>query len=135
MAATRTYILVHGAFHGGWCWQRVARLLRAEGHVVHTPTQTGLGDRRHLLSGAITMDLFVEDITAVIEAEELQDVCLVGHSFGGGTVAGVADRMPERLRRLVFLDAGIPEPGKSAFDRIPPAVREARIRAAQESSG
>ncbi|MDB5860408.1 MAG: salicylate esterase [Ramlibacter sp.] len=66
----RTYVLVHGAFHGGWCWRRVARRLRAAGHDVYTPTQTGLGERKHLLTQAITMDVFVEDITALIEAEE-----------------------------------------------------------------
>jgi pimeloyl-ACP methyl ester carboxylesterase len=131
----RTYVLVHGAFHGGWCWKRVAERLRARGHTVHTPTQTGLGERRHLLSKDISMDVFVSDIVNVLEAEELREVYLVGHSFGGGTVAGVADRVPDRLKRLVFLDAGIPQEGKSAFDRLPPEVRDARIKAANETSG
>ncbi len=131
----RTYVLVHGAFHGGWCWTRVAHRLREAGHAVYTPTQTGLGERRHLLSKQITMDVFVEDIVNMIEAEELNDVYLVGHSFGGGAVSGVADRMPARLKRLVYLDAGIPANGKSSFDRLPPEVRDTRIKQAEESSG
>lgn len=131
----RTYVLVHGAFHGGWCWSRVAQRLTAAGHTVYTPTQTGLGERRHLLSKDITMNVFVEDIVEVIEAEELHDVYLVGHSFGGGAVTGVVDRIPQRIRRLVYLDAGIPMEGKSSFDRLPPGVRETRIKAAEEFSG
>ena len=131
----RSYVLVHGAFHGGWCWRRVEQRLAAAGHTVFTPTQTGLGERRHLLAKSITMDVFVEDIVNVIEAEELENVYLVGHSFGGGAVSGVADRIPERLRHLVYLDAGIPEGGKSSFDRLPPDVREARIKASDETSG
>jgi pimeloyl-ACP methyl ester carboxylesterase len=133
--APRTYVLVHGAWHGGWCWVRVADRLRAAGHRVLTPTQTGLGERAHLMSPAITPDTFIDDIASVIETEELADVILVGHSFGGRSVAGVADRMPQRLRHLVFLDASLPESGRSAFDQTLPDLREARIRAAQESSG
>jgi pimeloyl-ACP methyl ester carboxylesterase len=135
MAATRTYVLVHGAWHGGWCWRRVAERLAAAGHRVLTPTQTGLGERAHLLSAAITPDTFIGDIVSVIEMEELEDVVLVGHSFGGRSICGVADRMPERLHRLVFLDAALPESGKSAFDHTLPELRAARIKAAQESSG
>jgi pimeloyl-ACP methyl ester carboxylesterase len=133
--STRTYVLVHGAWHGGWCWVRVADRLTAAGHRVFTPTQTGLGERKHLLSAAITPDTFTDDIANVIEAEELSDVILVGHSFGGRSICGVADRMPKALRRLVFLDAGLPESGKSAFDLTLPELRAARIKAAQEFSG
>ena len=135
MASPRIYVLVHGAWHGGWCWRRVADRLRAAGHVVFTPTQTGLGERKHLLSTAITPDTFVEDIVNLIEAEGLTDVILVGHSFGGRSICGVADRIPERLRRLVFLDAALPEGNTSALETNPPEVRAARIKAAQESSG
>ena len=83
---SRTYVLVHGDFHGGWCWRRVADRLSGTGHRVFTPTQTGLGERRHLMSANITLDVFVEDVTKLLEAEELSDVILVGHSFGGRTV-------------------------------------------------
>lgn len=131
----RSYVLVHGAWHGGWCWVRVAEPLAAAGHRVFTPTQTGLGERKHLLSAAITPETFVDDIANVIEMEELSDVILVGHSFGGRSIAGVADRMPQRLRRLVFLDAALPESGKSAFDQTLPELREARTKAAQAFSG
>ena len=131
----RTYVLVHGAWHGGWCWVRVADRLIAAGHRVFTPTQTGLGERKHLMSAAITPDTFTDDIANLIEAEELGGVILVGHSFGGRSICGVADRMPERLRRLVFLDASLPQSGKSAFEQTPPELRDARIKAAQDFSG
>jgi pimeloyl-ACP methyl ester carboxylesterase len=131
----RTYVLVHGAWHGGWCWKRVADRLAFAGHAIYTPTQTGLGERKHLMSAGITPDTFIEDITNVIEMEELSDVILVGHSFGGRSICGVADRMRERLRRLVFLDAALPESGKSAFDLTLPELRAERIQAAQEFSG
>lgn len=130
-----TYLLVHGAWHGGWCWERVARRLRTAGHRVFTPTQTGLGERCHLLSGNITMETFVQDLVNVVEFEDLSDIILVGHSYGGRSVAGLADRMPQRIRRLVFLDAGLPEPGKSYLDALPPDRREVRLKQAGESPG
>ena len=114
-----TFVLVHGAFHGGWCWSRVATALRAEGHVVFTPTQTGLGERHHLLAPGITLDTFITDICAVLETEELHDAVLVGHSFGGISITGVADRMPERIRHLIYLDSRILQPGQSMLDADP----------------
>ncbi len=129
-----TFVLVHGAFHGGWCWSRVAEILRASGHVVFTPTQTGLGERRHLLSPGITLDTFVDDICAVLDFEELQDAVLVGHSFGGISISGVADRMPERVRHLVYLDSRILEAGQSMLD-ADPERSGAWQRIAQESGG
>lgn len=113
------FVLVHGAFHGGWCWARVAAHLRHRGHTVFTPTQTGLGERRHLLQAGITLDTFVQDITEVMDAEELHDAVLVGHSFGGLAISGVADRMPERVRGLIYLDSRILEPGESILDVDP----------------
>jgi pimeloyl-ACP methyl ester carboxylesterase len=86
---------VHGAWHGSWCWRRVAEALRAAGHVVFTPTLTGLGERAHLLQPGLTIEHFATDVANVIEAEELQRVILVGHSFGGGPISVVADRKPE----------------------------------------
>jgi len=130
-----TFVLVHGAFHGGWCWARVRGLLEANGHRTFAPSQTGLGDRSHLLSRDIDMDTFVLDITNLIESEELEDVILVGHSFGGRTVAGVADRIPERIRHLVFLDGGLPIGTLSKLDAMDPQARAARIAAAEHSSG
>lgn len=116
---SRTFILLHGAFHGGWCWARVAKLLRARGHAVFTPTQTGLGERRHLLTDAVSLETFIADLTGLIEAEELTDAILVGHSFGGITISGVADRMPARVRHLVYLDSRILENGQAQADVDP----------------
>jgi pimeloyl-ACP methyl ester carboxylesterase len=135
MPVKRPFVLVHGSWHGGWCWREVADHLRAAGHPVFTPTQTGLGERAHLMSGAITLDTFAEDITGVIRFEDLQEVVLVGHSFGGNTISGVADRMPERLHHLVYLDAMILEAGQSAFDILPPEAVAARTKASMEFDG
>jgi pimeloyl-ACP methyl ester carboxylesterase len=131
----RTFVLVHGAWHGGWCWRGVADRLRAAGHRVFTPTCTGLGERAHQLSRDITLDSFTRDVAAVIEAEELQDIVLVGHSFGGLPVSGVADLMPERVRSLVFLDSLLVQPGRSPADGLTADVVAARRKAAEETSG
>ena len=119
-------MLVHGAWHGGWCWRAVADALRAKGHRVFTPTQTGLGERKHLLSREITLDTFVDDLTNLIEMEELQNIILVGHSFGGSPISGVADRMPDRIGHLVYLDSLVLEGGQSTFSVVPPDVVAAR---------
>lgn len=122
----KTYVLLHGAWHGAWCWRHVAAGLRARGHAVFTPTQTGLGERHHLLSRDITLDTFVADVVNAIEAEELEDVILVGHSFGGLGITGAADRIPGRIRHLVYLDSMVLEGGQSAFGRLPEDVVAAR---------
>jgi pimeloyl-ACP methyl ester carboxylesterase len=111
-----TYVLVHGGGHGGWCYQRVARLLRAEGHEVYTPTLTGLGERSHLLSPGIDLDLQIRDVTSVLHHEDLQDVVLVGHSYGGMVVTGAADRASDRVGKLVYLDAANPKNNQSLVD-------------------
>lgn len=134
-ASPRTFVLVHGAWHGGWCWGKVAVLLRARGHLVLTPTQTGLGERSHLLSKSITLETFIEDIANVVKWEDLADVVLVGHSFGGSAISGVADRMRDRVRQLVYLDALMLENGRSPFSVLPKEIVDARIKAAQDSSG
>ena len=130
-----TYVLVHGAHHGGWCWTHVANYLRRAGHSVFTPTQTGLADRRHLMSRDITMEIFVLDVVHLIDCYELTDVVLVGHSFGGRTVTGVADRRPGALRHLCYLDAGIPVGGASRLESLTPEQRDARIAAAEAFDG
>jgi pimeloyl-ACP methyl ester carboxylesterase len=112
----RTYVLVHGGGHGGWCYQRVARLIRSHGHEVYTPTLTGLGERAHLLSHAVDLDLHITDIVRVLEFEDLRDVILVGHSYGGMVITGVADRATERVGHLVYLDAATPANGQSLVD-------------------
>ena len=128
------FVLLHGAFHGGWCWAKVAAILRAAGHAVTTPTQTGVGERRHLMSPAITLDTFADDLVHHIEAEEGTDIVLVGHSFGGFAISAAADRIPRSIRHLVYLDARIPEPGRSAFDVQPAEISAERRRLAQEFS-
>ena len=96
-----TFVLVHGAWQGGWCWQRTAPLLERAGHEVHTPTLTGLSNTAHLLSPAVGLDTHIEDIVSYIEAYDLSEVTLVGHSYGGQVITGVADRIPDRLARRV----------------------------------
>jgi len=126
---------VHGAWHGGWCWEIVAGILRRRGHTVLTPTQTGLGERAYLMSTSITLDTFIEDVVGVIRDETLDDVILVGHSFGASSVSGAADRVPERIRRLIYLDGALLENGQSTFSKLPPSAVAARIKLAQETSG
>lgn len=125
-----TYVLVHGAYGGGWIWRDVAARLRRQGHQVWTPTQTGLGERSHLLSREITVDTHVQDVASLIEMEDLHDIVLVGHSYGGMAVTGVADRMTNRISRIVYLDALIPENGDSAFALLPAGMADARRKAA-----
>jgi pimeloyl-ACP methyl ester carboxylesterase len=122
----KTHVLVHGAWHGAWCWQEVARALRSLGHHVTTPTQTGVGERKHLMSKDITLDTFVADIVDHIETEGLRDVILVGHSLGGASITGAADRIPDRIRHLVYLDGAIIESGQSVFSTQPPDIVAAR---------
>lgn len=129
----RTFVLVHGAWHGGWCWSKVAQALRAQGHSVYTPTLTGLGERRHLLSPQINLDTHIQDITLLIENEELSDVVLVGHSYAGIVISGVADRMPAPLSHLVYLDALLLENGKSIFSSFSKEVVAQRLKAIRET--
>ena len=126
------FVLVHGAWHGGWCWVRVAHQLRLYGHRVVTPTLTGLGKRAHLLNRAINLDTHISDVIATIEAEELHDVVLCGHSYGGCVITGVADRATERLSAVVYLDAFIPEDGQSQRDLIPSDRRAGMTKLAEE---
>jgi pimeloyl-ACP methyl ester carboxylesterase len=121
-----TYVLVHGGAHGGWCYQRVARLLRAAGHEVYTPTLTGLGERSHLLSPGIDLNLHITDVVAVLDYEDLRDVILVGHSYGGMVITGVADRAAERVGRIVYLDAATPVNAQSLVDVAGPIINATR---------
>ena len=117
-----TFVLVHGAWHGGWCYRDTAQALRAAGHTVHTPTHTGVGDRAHQSAENITLETHIRDVCGVIEAEELNDVILCGHSYGGMVISGVADRLPGRIRALVYLDAFVPEHGQSLIGLIRQAL-------------
>ncbi|MBQ0825970.1 alpha/beta hydrolase [Streptomyces tagetis] len=117
-----TFVLLHGAWHGGWAWQRVVPALRAAGHEVHTPTLTGLSDRAHLLTPQVGLSTHVQDVVALLEAHDLRDVVLVGHSYAGQVITGVADRVPERLARRVHLDAFVGDDGEAAIDLLPETV-------------
>jgi pimeloyl-ACP methyl ester carboxylesterase len=121
-----TYVLVHGGAHGGWCYQRVARILRSAGHEVHTPTLTGLGERSHLVGPGVDLDLHITDVVAVLRYEDLRDVILVGHSYGGMVITGVADRASDRIGRLVYLDAANPVNGQSLVDVSGPIIEAVR---------
>lgn len=114
----RNAVLVHGGFHGGWCWKRVAEPLRQQGWVVHAPSLTGVGDRYHLLSEKITQNDRISDIVNIIEFEELDDVVLCGHSAGGPIITGVAELIPERIAHLIYLDAVVPTDGQSLLDVV-----------------
>ena len=117
-----TFVLVHGAWHGGWCWRDTAAALRAAGHTVFTPTHSGVGERSHQSAENITLETHIRDVCGCIEWEELNDIVLVGHSYGGMVISGVADRMPERIRALVYLDAFLPQNGDSLNGLIQKAL-------------
>jgi pimeloyl-ACP methyl ester carboxylesterase len=125
------FVLVHGAWHGGWCWREVVRPLARAGHRVHAVTLTGLGERAHLLSPSITLETHIADVIGVIEAEELEAVVLAVHSYAGMLGTAVADRMGERLAHLVYVDAVVPKPGESWSSTHASATREARLTAAR----
>jgi pimeloyl-ACP methyl ester carboxylesterase len=128
------FVLVHGAWHGGWCWRRVVDALHARGHRAHAVTLTGVGERVHLMSPLITLETHIADVAHAIEAEELQDVVLAVHSYAGMIGTAIADRMPQRLRHLVYVDAVVPKPGESWSSTHAGATREARLAAAKASA-
>lgn len=118
-----SFVVAHGAWSAGWAWKKMHPLLRAAGHELLTPSYTGLGERRHLADPAIDLECHVQDVLGVLEVEDLTDVVLVGHSYGGMVATAVADRARDRIARLVYLDAFVPEDGNSLFDLLPAAAR------------
>jgi pimeloyl-ACP methyl ester carboxylesterase len=120
-----TFVLVHGAWHGGWCWRRVADRLGGAGHNVFTPTLTGLGERSHLVRAGIDLKTHIADVVNVMTWEGLSDVVLCGHSYGGFVISGVAEAMAPAIRSIVFLDAFVPGNGDTVRDLTGPAVQEA----------
>jgi pimeloyl-ACP methyl ester carboxylesterase len=119
-----TFVLVHGAWHGSWCWKRVRKALQAQGHEVFTPTLTGVGERSHLLSPQVNLETHILDVENLLRWEDLSDVVLCGHSYGGCVIGGVADRVPERIRSLVYLDAFVLESGESLVHHLPEPARK-----------
>ena len=126
------FVLVHGAWHGGWCWRDVVGRLRSAGHRVFAPTLTGLADRLHLLTRETGLETHILDIANLLEWEELDDIVLCGHSYGGMVVTGAADRAAARLRALVYLDAFVPGDGQCVNDMAPPERVAAFERSAAE---
>ena len=114
--SARPIVLVHGAWHGAWCWQAVADLLRAQGHQVFTPTLAGLGERAHLLSNEITLDTHIADVVEVFEREHLQNAVLVAHSYAGWPTSGALEHIHQQVEALVFLDAHLPQDGQRGYD-------------------
>ncbi len=113
-----TFVLVHGMWHGGWCWKKVTPFLRRAGHEVHTPTLTGLGERVHLARPEMDVDVHILDVVNLVMYEELHNVILVGHSFGGSLAPAIVEKIPERIAHLVNLDGPLPENGKALKDLI-----------------
>jgi pimeloyl-ACP methyl ester carboxylesterase len=130
-----TYVLVAGAWLGGWAWQPVAARLRAEGHDVHPVTLTGMGERSHLATPEVDLDTYLDDVVNVLEFEDLHEVVLVGHSYAGQVITGVADRVPERIALLVYVDSGPSPDGAAYLDQQPPEARQLIERLADEAGG
>jgi pimeloyl-ACP methyl ester carboxylesterase len=127
------YVLVHGGWHGGWCWRRVTPLLQKEGHTVYTPTLTGLGERSHLLSPEIGLDTHIQDVLGLLQWEDLSGVVMVGHSYAGAVISGVAEAVPQQLAHLVYLDAFVLRDGECVLDVTPRSFREGLERTAEEA--
>ena len=130
-----TFMLIHGMYTGGWCWKHVTSLLRAARHDVYAPTLTGIGERVHLAGPDVDLDTHITDVVNVLAFEELQDVILVGWSYGGVVITGVADRAAARLRHLVYLDADVPQHGQSDLDLEVAEVRARREAQARTAGG
>jgi pimeloyl-ACP methyl ester carboxylesterase len=130
-----SFVLVHGAWHGGWCYSRVTKILRAAGHDVFTPTLTGLGERSHLLRPDINLDTHIADVTNVIKWENLSNVVLCGHSYGGMVVTGVADAVPDKVAAVVYLDAFVPEDGDSTMSLVSKERQAMILRDAEAYGG
>jgi pimeloyl-ACP methyl ester carboxylesterase len=122
-----SFVLVHGGAHGGWCFQPLARVLRDNGHEVHTPTLTGLGERAHLFNADVDLDRHIADVVAVLHYEDLRDAILVGHSYGGAVITGAADRAPDRVAHRVYLDSMEPKDGQSMVDIAGPFMAAAQL--------
>jgi pimeloyl-ACP methyl ester carboxylesterase len=130
--SSKTFVLVHGAWHGGWCWRRVADLLEGDGHKVFAPTLTGLGERSHLLAPGIDLATHITDVANLLKFEQLREVVLCGHSYGGFVISGVAEEMASAIGSIVFLDAFLPETGDRMVDLTGPQVRDAVLAGVQK---
>jgi pimeloyl-ACP methyl ester carboxylesterase len=127
VSAAPTFVLVHGAWYGGWCWRKLTPLLAQAGCAVHTPTLTALGERAHLGGRETTLQTHAQDLQAVLQMHDLRDVILVGHSYAGMVTSLVAERERARIKQLVYLDAFVPEDGKRVVDYLLPLERREAI--------
>ena len=135
MATMATFVLVHGAWHGGWCWQKVTPFLEAAGNEVYAPTLTGLAERGPELSPDVGLDTHIQDVVCLLEEKNLHDVILVGHSYGGMVITGVVDQAPERIAHLVYLDTFVPRDGESMVDVSPIVIHLLRRQAQAGGDG
>ena len=125
------FLLIHGAWHGGWVWNEISEILSSQAYSVSTPTLTGLGEKKHLLSSKITIDTFIEDVVNHIIFENLNNIILVGHSFAGSVISGVADKLKDRIQKLIYFDAVILKDGQKPFDIAPKELVKQRIELAK----
>ena len=126
------FLLIHGAWHGGWVWNEISDILRYQRYSDSTPTLTGLGEKKNLLSSKITIETFIEDVVNHIVFENLNNIILVGHSFAGSVISGVADRLKDRIKKLIYFDAMILIDGQKPFDITPKETVEQRIELAKK---
>jgi pimeloyl-ACP methyl ester carboxylesterase len=131
-AQGKTFVLIHGSWHGGWCWRRVADLLQAKGHRVFTPTLTGVGERSHLLSRDVNLDTHIADIVNVFRWEDIRDACLVVHSYGGWPGSGALEAIHDRVSAIVWVDAFTPDDGQNWIDLANPRTRDATLAAIEK---
>ena len=133
-SSPKTFLVCHGAWSAGWAWKKMHPLMAASGHRLVTPTYTGLGERAHLANPSIDLETHIEDILNVIKYEDLRDIVLVGHSYGGMVATGVADRARDRVTQLIYVDAFVPEDGQSLFDINEPG-RQPMLDGAKKGDG
>jgi len=130
-----TFLVCHGAWSAGWAWKKMHPLMAARGHRLITPSYTGLGERAHLAAPSIDLETHIEDILNVIRYEDLHDIVLIGHSYGGMVASGVADRARDRIAQLVYLDAFVPKEGQSLLDLLPESERQRMLQLAKSGDG
>ena len=130
-----TFLVAHGAWSAGWCWKKMHPLMAAAGHRLITPTYTGIGEREHLANPSITLDTHIDDMLGVIKFEQLDRFVLIAHSYGGMVATGVADRVADRISKLVYLDAFVPTDGQALLDLLPPGGAERMREKARAADG
>ena len=133
-SSSKTFLVCHGAWSAGWAWKKMHPLMQAAGHRLITPSYTGLGERAHLAHQALDLEAHIADMLNVISYEDLSDIVLVGHSYGGMVATGVADRVRERIAQMIYIDAFVPRDGQSLFDLNEPAIESMR-KAARDGDG